>query len=442
MRRLAPHLLDEREEALLAAREPAAAEAWAALHDRVSSTVSASLEGSSRTIDELFAYLADPRAGVRRRALAALHGALRPHLATIAHCYDTVVADRLIVDELRRYDGPRHERDLENELPGDLVDGMLAAVEAHARIVRDWLAAKADLLGVERVTLADHDAPVGDPGTWAYEDAIALVARSFAAVAPALGDAARRLADEARVDAEPRPGKAGNAFCVQVARDVGPYVLVNYAGRLGDVTMLAHEIGHGVHYLLAARRQTPLSFDPPPALAEVPPMFTELVALDRLAGEVDGDRRRAVHARRLEAFLGVFRQTVLTRFEEEAYRRRALGEPLLPHRLDEIWIDLHGQMYGDALDLSAGSPSGWATVPHFVHGRFYNYAYVFAYLVALSLRARLRELGDEFGPSYVEFLQTGGSAGPLEQLAALGIDVGADGWEPAFAELRLLLAAV
>jgi oligoendopeptidase F len=223
---------------------------------------------------------------------------------------------------------------------------------------------------------------------------------------------------------------------------------VNYAGRLSDTLKLAHELGHGVHYALARRAQTPLTFEAPVAVSEIPSTLTELLVADELiARAADDDVRRALLAERVEAsFDAIFRQVVVTRYEQAAYETRAAGQPLLADRLCELWLDANRRYYGTSVALPDAYAPGWAYVAHLVHGRFYNYSYAFAQLACLILRARLVADREAFARRYATFLMKGGSQGPVQQLAELGVDLEADDvWERALDELaslvRELLAA-
>jgi oligoendopeptidase F len=440
---LARYALSEPEEAMAAVREAAAETAWQSLYNRLLATLEVAVGGESCTIDQVLAARRDPDPGRRADALAALHRAVEPQAATLAHCYDTLVADRLAVDEVRGYERPRQPSDVENELDASVVDTMLEAVERHAAIPRRWFVRKAELLGVAPLSQADEVAPVGRLPSMPYGAAVATVIDAFQRFSPELAGIMRRFVEQGRIDAAPRSGKVGGGFCAKVAQDAPPYVLLNYAGGVDDAASLAHELGHGVHFTLAAGRQTALSYDPPVAIAEIPAMLAELILLDcLLKAEDDPATKQGLAAQLLEKSLSsVYRQTVLTRFEEEAYQLRRAGHVLLAERLGDAWLAANHRYYGDTVDLDAGYRFGWALVPHFVHARFYNYAYVFAHLVSLLLYSRYRCSPDSLADPLLEFLALGGAASPHQQLAVLGIDIDDRSvWNASFAELERLVA--
>jgi oligoendopeptidase F len=446
LRRFAPHTLSEPEERMLSERSPAATSAWQTLFGQITSTLEVEFDAGEgpepHTIDRLLAHVRDPDRDLRRRALEALYVGLEPHAGTLAHCYDTLVGDRLAMDRLRRYAGPMDPTHLRNELPGPVVDGMLDAVERNYPVAHDWFRIKAGLLGIEKLELHDQYAPIGESRAVAFPEARALIDRSFGRFSPRVAEIAGGFFAERRIDAEPRAGKRGGAFCAPVAQDASPYVLMNFTDRMDDVMTLAHELGHGMHFTLAGAEQTALSTGTGLALAEVPSTFAELVTFDHLmATESDPATRRSLISERLEgSFATVFRQTVLARYEQRAYAMRAEGSTLTADRLSEIWFEENVRYYGDALALPERYRLGWSYIPHFISTRFYTYAYVFAHLTTLALYARFRERGAEFVDDYLAFLSAGGSAPPAELLARLGVDLEApDVWEPGFAEMRRMV---
>ena len=427
-RRFAPHTRSEPEEEMIAERDPAAAGAWHTLFDQVTSTLRMPFEGEDRTIDEVLARVRGPVREQRLSAYEALFTALEPQTPILAHVYDSLVADRLVLDRVRGYTHPREPRDLDNEIPSAAVDVLLAAVERHHHLAHRWFRHKAKLLGLDKLALGDQYAPLGSTRAVAYDDATSLVEGALDDFSPRIGDVARGLYRDNRIDAEPRQGKRGGAFCASIAQDALPYIMLNFTDQMDDVRTLAHEIGHAMQFQLAGERQTALSHHPPLALAEVPSTFAEMIVTDRLLAAADDTQvRLGLLASSVEtAFATVFRQTHMVRYEQGAYGLRAEGKALMPDRLGEVWLDTNRPYYGDAVELPEGYRFGWAYIPHFIHTRFYTYAYVFAHLASLALYAKYREDGDAFVGPYLDFLSIGGAASPQEQLAGIGLDISRD----------------
>lgn len=447
-RRFAPHLRSEAEETMLAERHTAAVSAWQTLFGRVTSTLEVPFDGGEgaepHTIDRLLSYMRGSSRDVRLSAQATLYEALGPHAATLAHCYDTLVGDRLAMDRLRSYDHPMAATHLRNEVPGAAIERMMLAVEGAYPLAQRWFRAKAVLLGLPKLHLADQYAPLGEGRAVHYPEARATIADAFGAFAPSVAHVATGIMDGGRLDAEPRVGKRGGAFCSPVAQDAPVYVLMNFNDRFTDVMTLAHELGHAMHFAFAADRQTALSAYTGLALAEVPSTFAETIALDHvLAHEADAATRRTLICEHIEGlFATIFRQTVLARYELRAYTARADGQTLTAERLGDIWIAENERYYGDSVDLPDGYRLGWSYIPHFISTRFYTYAYVFAALVALTLHARRRSLGDGFTEPYLEFLRAGGSAAPADLLRPLGVDLDDPAvWDSAIGELEALVVA-
>jgi len=447
-RRFRAHMLSEPEERMLGERSPAAASAWQTLFGRITSTLEADFDsgdGEGRqphTIDRLLACVRNPDREVRMRALETLYAVLGPNAPTLAHCYDTLVGDRLAMDRLRHYDDPMDPTHLRNEVPGPAVEAMMTAVERNYGLAHRWFRVKARLLGLDTLHLADQYAPLGEAREVLFPEARAIINSSFRAFSPRIGDIAEGFFADERIDAEPRTGKRGGAFCASVAQDAQPFVLMNYTDRMDDVMTLAHELGHGMHFTVAAQQQTALSFHTGLALAEVPSTFAEMIAFDHLlATEADEATRTALVCERVEgSFATVFRQTVLARYEQEAYRVRGEGTTLTDERLSTIWWDQNAAYYGDAVEMPDGYRLGWSYIPHFISTRFYTYAYVFAHLVTLALYARYRDEGEGFVPRYLEFLAAGGSAAPADLLRPLGVDLDDPAcWDAGFAEMERMV---
>lgn len=446
LRRFAPHTLSEPEERMLAERGPAAVSAWQTLASQITSTLEVPFDAGEgpepHTIDRLLAHARDTRREIRIGALDTLYAALEPHTAVLAHCYDTLVGDRLSMDRLRSYSSPMDPTHLRNELPGPAVDHMLDAVERHYHLAHRWFRTKARIMGLDRLALADQYAPIGGARAVDFAETRGIIETSFGAFSPRIAEVATRFFEERRIDAEPRAGKRGGAFCSPVAQDASPYILMNFTDRMDDVMTLAHELGHGMHFALSGARQTALSAHTGLALAEVPSTFAELVTFGYvLAEEKDPATRRALVCERLEgSFATVFRQTVLARFEQGAYAARGDGSTLTAERLSTLWRAANDAYYAGEIDIPDGYRVGWSYIPHFISTRFYTYAYVFAHLVTLALHARYREDPDGFVGPYLAFLSAGGSATPAELLGALGLDLEDPAvWDLGFAEIERML---
>lgn len=445
-RRFAPHTLSEPEERMLAERAPAATSAWHTLYGQITSTLETEFDAGDgaepHSIDRLLSYMRSPDRELRHRALGALYAMLRPHTPTLAHCYDTLVADRLAMDRLRGYAGPMDAAHLKNELEGTAVEAMMGSVDRHYHLAQRWFTTKAELLGLDRLTIADQYAPMGKGRTVHFAEGIDLVTGAFRTFSERVAEVATGFVADRRVDAEPRSGKRGGAFCSPVTRELGPYVLLNHTDRMADVLTIAHEFGHGMHFAFAYAAQSPLSASPGIAVCEIPSTFAEQLTYDHLlAQETDPDTRRALACERVEgAFATIFRQVVLARYEQACYDQRAEGLALTAERLADNWHRANLAYYGDAVEMPDDYRMGWSYIPHFIHTRFYTYSYAFALLVSFALMARYRRMGEAFVEPYTRFLEAGGSSSPADLLGALGLDVNEPAvWDDGFAELGRMI---
>jgi oligoendopeptidase F len=441
LRRFRPYSMTPGEERVLSARDASAAAAWKSLRDRTLGALAAPFDDGTGEREWPLAELEStsrihPDREVRRSAQQAAIALLEPVLPVLAHCYDSLVADRLAVDRLRGHRDPMEQTNLVNEIDGDVVEGLLAAAEAHAEIGHGWFRTKAQLLGLDQLDAIDRVAPAVEAPLLSWEDGRRLVVDMFADLSPALGAGAEAFFAGRRIDAEPRRGKPYGAFCLWPSTRAPGFVFLNWHGQLRDLLALAHELGHGTHFGLAAGSQTDNSFTPGLTISEIPSTFAELRLVDHLLAR-DEQLGRAMLAQTLDQSVAVaFMAGAFTRFEQRAYATRAEGQALSPERLRDLCGAALAPVSGEAMTDELGSTSLlWASMPHFVHERFYTYAYSYAFLLAAGLVARSQ--ADGFAERYERFLAAGGSAGPEELMGILDVDLrDADIWNDGFAVLE------
>jgi oligoendopeptidase F len=310
------------------------------------------------------------------------------------------------------------------------VQALIEAVRARYEIPRRWYRLKARLLGVER--LADYDrmaAVTEDEVTFPFARAREIVLDCYSGFSPELGEVAGRFFEDHRIDAPVRPGKRGGAFCASAVPTVEPYVLLNYTSRRRDVLTLAHELGHGVHFALAARQgifhqSTPLT------LAETASVFGETVVFGRLLEEDSSPASRlALLAENLEDTIAtVFRQVAMNRFEDLVHTARREQGELSVENFGELWAESQSEMLGDSVELTEGYRSWWSYIPHFIGSPGYVYAYAYGQLLALSVYQRYEQIGTELVPRYLELLGAGGSKSPEELGRIVGVDLADPGF--------------
>ncbi len=435
VRRFKPHLLNEDEERLLARKSVSGPTAFAQLFDELTGALRfrVGVDGSERVLTdgEVMALLHHPDRDLRTRALRAFLDEYERQQLPLTAVLNALVLDHRIDCDLRSYpalDAPTH---LANELDPATVAVMMDVVEAHYPVIRRFLTLKARLLGLPRLASADVYAPI---------DGVAEhlpIARGRQIIVDAFGRFSGGFADVADaffagrwIDAEVRPGKRHGAFCAAWSPRHHPYVLATYTGTSRDVATLAHELGHGIHDTLA-RRQTLLNYQPPLVLAETASVFAEMLVTDHLlAVAPDAATRRRLLVETLDEMYGtVFRQHALTRFELDLHAARR-ERRLAADDIGALWWDAQTRLHGDAVAMDPAYRAGWSYIPHFIHSRFYCYAYAFGELLTLALFQRYRHDGAAFVPTYVELLASGGSVEPAPLLARLGFDIA----QPAFWE--------
>jgi oligoendopeptidase F len=431
-RRYRPHLLSEPEEKIHAEKSLTAHSAWTRLFAEQASAIRVDLDEGEEpaTLELALSRLHDAEREVRRHAAERITAALEPGLRTRAFVFNTLLADKMVDDRLRNYPHWLASRNLANEASDESVEALIAAVVARYELPRRWYRLKARLLGIDR--LADYDrmaAVTDDDERFGWKESVDLVLDSYAAFSGELADAAVTFFSQDHVDAPPRPGKRGGAFCAYTVPSAHPYLMLNHTGRRRDVLTLAHELGHGVHAALA-RPQGVFHQHTPLTLAETASVFGETIVFGRLLEQAaTAESRLSLLAESIEGSIAtVFRQVAMNRFENAAHSdRREVGE-LSVDRIGELWADAQEELLGDAVEVTEGYRTWWSYVPHFINTPGYVYAYAYGQLLALAVYARYEEEGESFVPSYLELLRAGGSRTP----EALGEIVGIDLADPGF----------
>jgi oligoendopeptidase F len=430
VRRYREHLLSEPEEKILAEKSVTGASAWSRLFDELTSAIEVQLPDGEAALDVALSRLVLPDRELRRATAQAVTEALAPGLRTRAFLFNTLLADKSTDDRLRRYPSWLSARNLSNEASDESVAALIEAVRKRSELPRRWYRLKARLLGVER--LADYDrmaAVTQDEVTYSFTQAREVVLDCYSSFSPELGAAAKSFFDGHYIDAPVRPAKRGGAFCASAVPSVHPYVMLNYTSRRRDVLTLAHELGHGVHFALAAR-QGVFHQGTPLTLAETASVFGETIVFGRLLEEDSSPSSRlALLAENIEgAIATVFRQVAMNRFEELVHTARREQGELSVERFGELWADSQTEMLGDSVEITEGYRSWWSYVPHFIGSPGYVYAYAYGQLLALSVYQRYEQLGEEFVASYLELLAAGGSRSPQELGEIVGVDLADPGF--------------
>jgi oligoendopeptidase F len=442
LRQFAPHQLSAKEEELLQELRPVGRSAWNLLFEKLLGQLRFGEHG--RTEEEVLSDLYHPDREVRKNGAAELTEGLRANLHLLTHIFNTLAAEKMIDDRLRRYPTWDTAINLANELDGRTVETLVTAVVFRYDIVHRYYRLKRQLLG--GATLYDYDryAPVpgGDETAIPWPECRRIVLEAFAAFSPQMAAIGERFFSERWVHAPILQGKRGGAFAHPCVPEVHPYLLVNYTGNMRDVLTVAHELGHGVHQLLAAD-QGFYNSDTPLVLAETASIFAELLVFKAQVGRMaTPEARRAFICQKLESiFATVFRQVAMNRFEAAMHQRRRLQGELSAEQLSELWMTTQQPMFGDSVTLRDDYGLWWAYISHFLGTPGYVYSYAFGELLVLALYGRYLEEGDAFVERYLQLLKSGGNGSPASLLQPFGINLNDPGfWQGGLDIIAQMLA--
>lgn len=399
-------------------------------------------ESKHLSLDTILSLMRHSDRTLRQKAHRSLYQVLGGQSAILTYIYNTLIQDHQMKDRLRHYAHPMAQRNLSNQIEPEVVHTMLNVVETNYPLAQHYFALKARLLDLPQLELYDQYAPIGrQRHQIAYAQAQEMILEAFRGFDPRFADIAEAFFQQGWIDAEVRPGKRGGAFCNGYPPSNHPYILCNYTDDLRDVMTVAHELGHGIHFELA-RQQTLFNFYPTLPLAETASVFAEMVVFEYLLEQDrDPQTQLALICSKIEdIFATIFRQTVLTRFEEGVFAQREQRR-LTTEQISAVWLDVNRRYYGDGVNQSDGYELGWSYIPHFINTPFYCYSYVFGELLVLALYGMYRDQGASFLPRYRGLLEAGASRAPADLLAELGVDLCEAGfWQLGFNELRRLVA--
>ncbi|HMN74181.1 MAG TPA: M3 family oligoendopeptidase, partial [Rhodoblastus sp.] len=431
-----PHELDDQLEKLFHEKSVTGHGAWNRLFDETIASLRFKVDGKELTLEPTLSMMQDTSEDVRHKASDAIAATLKDNLRTFALVTNTLAKDKEISDRWRKFSDVADSRHLANRVEREVVDALVAAVRAaYPRLSHRYYKLKAKWFGKDALNHWDRNAPLPQvpQRIYSWTDARETVLSAYAGFAPEMADIASRFFDGRWIDAPVRPGKAPGAFAHPTVPSAHPYVLLNYQGKPRDVMTLAHELGHGVHQVLAAG-QGALMAQTPLTLAETASVFGEMLTFRALlAKTTDVAQRRALLASKVEDMINtVVRQIAFYTFEREVHTRRREGE-LTADQLCEIWMSVQGESLGPSIRLQPGYETFWAYIPHFIHSPFYVYAYAFGDCLVNSLYGVYRRAEHGFVERYFDMLKAGGAKHHSELLAPFGLDA----TDPAFWNIGL-----
>lgn len=447
IRKFKPYTLQENEERLLTRKDLTGSRAFTKLFDELSASLTYQMlfEGELRnfTGEELLALLHHPSPDVRFNAQTCF---LEKHAESgnalvFGTVFNTMALDHGQEMELRGYQSAIQPTNIGNELTDEAVEHLMQTTEANYGLAQEYFRLKAKMLGMEKIRNCDVYAPVAEAQKkYAFEEARDLTIAAYRQYDPAFGAIIQAFFDERRVDVLPRQGKSGGAFAMGISPVDPPFLLLNFTNNLRDIATIAHEAGHGLHFVLA-QKQNSLNYHAPLPLAETASVFGEMLLTRMLLDtENDPEVRKSLLCAKIEDIIATtFRQTVLTRFEMRLHAERKNGL-LSNEQISELWLEENTRLFGDAVEMIPAYRWGWSYISHFIHSRFYCYSYTFAELLVLALYQQYRETGEAFKPGYRALLESGGALSPANTAKLAGIDIESAGfWQKGYDFLAALI---
>ncbi len=431
MRAMKPHQLSDELERFLHDQSTVGAAAWNRLFDETIASLRFDIDGEEMGIEATLNLLSDQDRATREKGAHALAKTFGDNVALFARVHNTLAKEKEIEDRWRNMPTLQTGRHLANHVEPEVVEALRnAVVAAYPRLSHRYYALKAKWLGLETMEVWDRNAPlpVEDEKIIGWDTAEQTVMEAYAAFDPRMAELAKPFFTDGWIDAPVKPGKAPGAFAHPTVTDAHPYVMLNYLGKQRDVMTLAHELGHGVHQVLAADQGELLS-STPLTLAETASVFGEMLTFRKLLSAAKDDaERKILLAGKVEDMINtVVRQIAFYDFECKLHAARAEGE-LTPDDINALWMSVQAQSLGPVFNFMDGYETFWAYIPHFVHSPFYVYAYAFGDGLVNALYAVYEEGGDDFQEKYFDMLRAGGSKHHKELLAPFGLDAS----DPAF----------
>ncbi len=425
-----PHQLSDDLEKLTHERDLTANGAWVRLFDETIAAMRIPLDGELLTVSDTLNKLSDRDRGVREKAGRAIGTAFGANIRLFSLITNTLAKDKEIEDTWRQYPRPGSARNRANMVEDGVVDALATAVQqSYPRLSHRYYQMKARWLGLPKLEHWDRNAPLpnDDDRRIGWDEARDRVLTAYGAFSPELASVGKRFFDKPWIDAQLKPGKSGGAFAHPTVPSVHPYLLLNYHGKTRDVMTLAHELGHGVHQVVAAK-QGYLMSGTPLTLAETASVFGEMLTFRSLLDAATPAQRRIMLAAKTEDMLNtVVRQVAFYQFETLLHQERKKGE-LLPERIGEIWMQVQTESLGPAFEFTPDYSVFWAYVPHFIHSPFYVYAYAFGDCLVNALYSVFQGGHPGFQAKYLDMLRAGGTKRHKELLAPFGLDAS----DPAF----------
>lgn len=420
-----PYQLEDRLEQLLHEKSVTGRAAWNRLFDETIASLRFDVNGQSLSLEPTLSLLQDNDGAKRKAAADAVSETLGGELRTFTLITNVLAKDKEISDRWRGFEDVADSRHLANRVEGEVVDALVSSVRASfPKLSHRYYALKAKWMGQDALDYWDRNAPLpnADKKLIGWDEAKGIVLDAYQRFSPEMATIGKRFFDENWIDAPSREGKSPGAFSHPTVPSAHPYILLNYQGRTRDVMTLAHELGHGVHQVLAGK-QGALMAQTPLTLAETASVFGEMLTFRSVLSQTDDvAQRKSLLAGKVEDMINtVVRQIAFYTFERKVHEARKQGE-LTSEQLCDLWISVQHESLGDAVRFDDGYRPFWTYIGHFIHSPFYVYAYAFGDCLVNALYARYENAHEGFTEHYLDLLRAGGSKPYGELLAPFGLD--------------------
>ena len=431
MRAMKPYQLSDELEKFLHDQSVVGASAWNRLIDETVASLTFQIKGEELPLEAATNKLSDKNRDMREAAAREIARVLKENTSLFARVHNTLAKEKEVEDQWRKMPTPQTGRHLSNHVETEVVQALRdAVVSAYPKLSHRYYSLKAKWMGLEKMQIWDRNAPlpIEDDKLIDWTTAQDMVLSAYSEFAPKMAEIAEQFFTKGWIDAAVKPGKAPGAFAHPTVTTVHPYIMLNYLGKQRDVMTLAHELGHGVHQVLAANQGELLS-STPLTLAETASVFGEMLTFRKLlAATKTKKERKVLLAGKVEDMINtVVRQIAFYDFECKLHAARAEGE-MTPAQINQIWMSVQGESLGPIFEFMDGYETFWSYIPHFVHSPFYVYAYAFGDGLVNALYAVYEEGDPEFQSKYFDMLSAGGSKHHKELLAPFGLDAS----DPAF----------
>jgi len=431
MRAMKPYQLSDELEKFLHDQSVVGASAWNRLFDETVASLTFQIKGEELPLEAATNKLSDKNRDMREAAAREIARVLKENTSLFARVHNTLAKEKEVEDQWRKMPTPQTGRHLSNHVETEVVQALRdAVVSAYPKLSHRYYSLKAKWMGLEKMQIWDRNAPlpIEDDKLIDWTTAQDMVLSAYSEFAPKMAEIAEQFFTKGWIDAAVKPGKAPGAFAHPTVTTVHPYIMLNYLGKQRDVMTLAHELGHGVHQILAANQGELLS-STPLTLAETASVFGEMLTFRKLLAATKTQKERKVLlAGKVEDMINtVVRQIAFYDFECKLHAARAEGE-MTPAQINQIWMSVQGESLGPIFEFMDGYETFWSYIPHFVHSPFYVYAYAFGDGLVNALYAVYEEGDPEFQSKYFDMLSAGGSKHHKELLAPFGLDAS----DPAF----------